>query len=181
MQSAKVAEQLALAIKELLDFGNAKAGQVLVIGCSTSEVLGNKIGTTGSMEVATAMFLAAKAEVEKRGVYLAVQCCEHLNRALVTSSTAAEQYGWQEVSVRPVHNAGGSLATAAYENFEQAVVVETISANFGLDIGQTLVGMHLKKVAVPIRLQETKVGEAILTAAWTRPPLIGGPRAKYNL
>lgn len=111
--------------------------------------------------------------------FLAIQCCEHLNRALVTTRYAAEKYGWQEVTVRPVQHAGGAMATAAYENFVEPIIVEAISAHAGLDIGQTLIGMHLKRVAVPVRLSESKIGEAVLTAAWTRPPLIGGERAKY--
>jgi len=111
--------------------------------------------------------------------FLAIQCCEHLNRALVTTRDAAEKYGWQEVTVRPVQHAGGAMATAAYENFVEPIIVEAISAHAGLDIGQTLIGMHLKRVAVPVRLSESKIGEAVLTAAWTRPPLIGGERAKY--
>ena len=98
---------------------------------------------------------------------------------MVTTRDAAEKYGWQEVTVRPVQHAGGAMATAAYENFVEPIIVEAISAHAGLDIGQTLIGMHLKRVAVPVRLSESKIGEAVLTAAWTRPPLIGGERAKY--
>ena len=154
-------------------------GQVLVVGCSTSEVIGDKIGTAGSMKVAEAMFAALIKVTEVHGVFLAIQCCEHLNRALVTTRYAAEKYGWQEVTVRPVQHAGGAMATAAYENFVEPIIVEAISAHAGLDIGQTLIGMHLKRVAVPVRLSESKIGEAVLTAAWTRPPLIGGERAKY--
>ena len=179
MQTAEIAAQVAAAAQELLQAGAVQTGQVLVVGCSTSEVLGDKIGTGGSAEAAGAMFAALRRVVEAQGVFLAIQCCEHLNRALVTTRAAAEKYGWQEVTVRPVPHAGGARAAAAYENFEQPVVVEAISAHAGLDIGQTLIGMHLKKVAVPVRLAESKIGEAILTAARTRPPLIGGERAKY--
>ncbi|WP_455655540.1 TIGR01440 family protein [Phascolarctobacterium sp.] len=179
MQTAEIAAQVAAAAQELLQAGAVQTGQVLVVGCSTSEVLGDKIGTGGSAEAAGAMFAALRRVTEAQGVFLAIQCCEHLNRALVTTRAAAEKYGWQEVTVRPVPHAGGAMAAAAYENFEQPVVVEEISAHAGLDIGQTLIGMHLKKVAVPVRLSESKIGEAILTAARTRPPLIGGERAKY--
>ena len=179
MQTAEIAAQVAAAAQELLQAGAVQTGQVLVVGCSTSEVLGDKIGTGGSAEVAGAMFAALRRVTEAQGVFLAIQCCEHLNRALVTTRAAAEKYGSQEVTVRPVPHAGGAMAAAAYENFEQPVVVEAISAHAGLDIGQTLIGMHLKKVAVPVRLSESKIGEAILTAARTRPPLIGGERAKY--
>ncbi len=181
MQIADIVAGLTAATEELLAIGNVKSGQVLVVGCSTSEVLGDKIGTTGSTEVAEAMLSALSQVTGAHGVYLAVQCCEHLNRALVVSREAADKYCWQEVTVRPVRHAGGAMATAAYEKFTQPVVVETIEAHAGLDIGQTLIGMHLKRVAVPVRLQEAKIGEAILTAARTRPPLIGGERAKYPL
>lgn len=181
MQVEKIAAQLTEAVQELFKIGEVKAGQVLVVGCSTSEVLGDKIGTTGSMETAEAMFSALLKTTEEHGVFLAVQCCEHLNRALVTTKEAAEKYGWQEVAVRPVIHAGGAMATAAYENFSQPIVVEAILAHAGLDIGQTLVGMHLKRVAVPVRLTEKKIGEAILTAARTRPPMIGGERAQYPI
>ena len=112
-------------------------------------------------------------------LYLAVQCCEHLNRSLVVEAATAERYNLEEVTVRPVAHAGGAMATAAYENFAEPVVVEKISAHLGIDIGQTLIGMHLKRVAVPVRLQYKKIGEAVLTAAKTRPPLVGGPRAQY--
>ena len=179
MHTAEIAAQVTAAAQELLQIGAVKAGQVLVVGCSTSEVIGDKIGTAGSMKVAEAMFAALIKVTEVHGVFLAIQCCEHLNRALVTTRYAAEKYGWQEVTVRPVQHAGGAMATAAYENFVEPIIIEAISAHAGLDIGQTLIGMHLKRVAVPVRLSESKIGEAVLTAAWTRPPLIGGERAKY--
>lgn len=181
MQAAEIAAQVTTAVQELLEIGSVKPGQVLVVGCSTSEVIGNQIGTDGSLAVAEAMFAALLQATEAQGVFLAVQCCEHLNRALVTSREAADKYGWQEVTVRPVSHAGGAMATAAYEKFAHPIVVEAISAHAGLDIGQTLIGMHLKRVAVPVRLSEIKIGEAILTAARTRPPLIGGERAKYPM
>lgn len=179
MQVAELAAQAAAAAQELLEIGQVKAGQVLIVGCSTSEVVGSKIGTAGSTEAAAAILAALLQVTSERGVFLAVQCCEHLNRAVVTTRPAAEKYGWQEVTVRPVRHAGGALAAAAYESFAQPIVVEAISAQAGLDIGQTLIGMHLQRVAVPVRLAVTKIGEAILTAARTRPPLIGGERAKY--
>lgn len=181
MQVSEIADQAASAVQELLDLGQVKAGQVLVVGCSTSEIIGDKIGTTGSAEVAEAIFNAILQVTVARGVFLAVQCCEHLNRALVTSKVAAEKYGWQEVTVRPVLHAGGAMATVAYENFDQPIVVEKILAHAGLDIGQTLIGMHLKRVAVPARLTVNKIGAAIITAATTRPPLIGGGRAEYPI
>ncbi len=175
----QIAHELALAAEELIAIAKPKKGQIFVLGCSTSEVLGNKIGTGGSSEVAVSMFKALKAVCDAHDLYLAVQCCEHLNRALVVEEPVVERYNLTEVTVRPMPHAGGAMATAAYENFAEPVVVETITAHLGLDIGQTLIGMHLKRVAVPVRLQYKKIGEAVLTAAKTRAPLIGGPRAKY--
>lgn len=175
----KIVQELTAAAEELIDAAKTRAGQIFVLGCSTSEVLGNKIGTGGSSEMAVAMFKALKKVCDEHQLYLAVQCCEHLNRSLVVEAEAAEKYSLEEVTVRPVPHAGGAMGTAAYENFETPVVVEAVSAHLGLDIGQTLIGMHLKRVAVPVRLQYKKIGEAVLTAARTRPPLVGGPRAQY--
>jgi uncharacterized protein (TIGR01440 family) len=148
-----ITKQLAEAAEELIAVAKAKPGQILVVGCSTSEVIGNKIGTGGSSEAAVAMFKALKAVTDKHNLFLAVQCCEHLNRALVVEAKAMERYGFEEVTVRPMPKAGGAMGTAAYENFDEPVVVEKITAHMGLDIGQTLIGMHLKRVAVPVRLQ----------------------------
>lgn len=174
-----LAEQIAEAAEELIDIAQPKQGQIFVLGCSTSEVVGNKIGTGGSSDAAVVLFKALKEVTDKHGLYLAVQCCEHLNRAIVTESAAAEKYGLTEVTVRPMPHAGGAMGTAAYENFAEPIVVEQISAHLGIDIGQTLIGMHLKRVAVPVRLKNKYIGSALLTAARTRPPLIGGPRAHY--
>ena len=174
-----ITKQLVEAAEELIAVAKAKPGQIFVLGCSTSEVIGNKIGTGGSSEAAVAMFKALKAVTDKHNLFLAVQCCEHLNRALVVEAAAMERYGFEEVTVRPMPKAGGAMGTAAYENFAEPVVVEKITAHLGLDIGQTLIGMHLKRVVVPVRLQHKFIGEAVLTAARVRPPLIGGARAQY--
>ena len=179
MPVLNIAKQAKEAAEELIEIAAPKPGQVFVVGCSTSEVLGNYIGTAGSLEVAHAIFDSLHEVTEKYGLYLAVQCCEHLNRSLVTEAAAAEKYGWEEVAVRPVASAGGSLGEVAYASFKQPVVVEKISAHLGLDIGQTLIGMHLKRVVVPVRLKQKNIGAAILTAARTRPPYVGGDRAVY--
>ncbi len=176
---AKTVQELTSAAQELIAAAHTRAGQIFVLGCSTSEVLGNKIGTGGSSELAVAMFKTLKRVCDEHGLFLAVQCCEHLNRSLVVEAAAAERYQLDEVTVRPMPHAGGAMGTAAYENFAEPVVVEKISAHLGLDIGQTLIGMHLKRVAVPVRLQYKKIGAAVLTAARTRPPLVGGERAHY--
>ena len=171
--------QLREAAEELIELAKPRAGQIFVVGCSTSEVLGNRIGTSGSMELAEQLFRVLLEVTWSHKLYLAIQCCEHLNRSLVLETEAVERYGFDEVTVRPMPHAGGSLGTAAYEGFAEPVVVEAVTAHLGLDIGQTLIGMHLKRVAVPVRLQQKTIGGAILTAARTRPPLVGGERAKY--
>ena len=180
MELEKIELQLIAAAEELIAIATPQKGQVFVVGCSTSEVVGSKIGTAGSMEAAETIFRVLQEVTDRHGLFLAVQCCEHLNRALVTETAAAEKYGWEEVCVRPVRYAGGALGTIAYANFTTPIVVEKIVAHLGLDIGQTLIGMHLKRVAVPVRLAQQKIGDAILTAARTRPPLIGGERAVYK-
>lgn len=179
MKTEQIAEELTAAAEELISIAKPKKRQILVVGCSTSEVLGQRIGTGGSSETAEAMLAALQAVCAKHELYLAVQCCEHLNRSLVVEAAAAERYGLEEVTVRPMPHAGGAMGTAAYEHFAEPVVVAGVTAHLGLDIGQTLIGMHLKRVAVPVRLQYKKIGEAVLTAARTRPPLVGGSRAHY--
>ena len=174
-----VQQQITAAAEELITVAQPKPGQIFVVGCSTSEVLGEKIGTAGSPETAQVMMVALLAVTHKHHLYLAQQCCEHLNRALVVEEEVLDKYNLTQVTVHPVPHAGGSMASAAYETFKHPVVVEQIQAHLGLDIGQTLIGMHLKRVAVPIRLSVKKIGNAVLTAARTRPPLIGGERAKY--
>lgn len=153
--------------------------QLLVIGCSTSEVIGEKIGTAGTLNVAQELFVPLQQFANKHNLYLAFQGCEHINRALTIERKAAEHYRLDEVSVRPVRTAGGSMSAYAYEHFEEAVVVEHIGAHYGIDIGQTLIGMHLKHVAVPVRTSIRQIGEALVTTATTRPKLIGGERAQY--
>ncbi|MEH7126062.1 TIGR01440 family protein [Bacillus sp. JJ1773] len=153
---------------------------ILVIGCSTSEVAGKKIGTAGTEQVAKMIFSKLKSFSEKTGVALAFQCCEHLNRALVIERQTAEWKSLDEVTVVPVRTAGGAMATYAFEHFEDPVVVEHIKADAGIDIGDTFIGMHMKHVAVPIRTAQKSVGDAHVTLAKTRPKLIGGARAVYE-
>lgn len=179
MELENIARQVTEAAEELIAAAKVKKGQIFVLGCSTSEVIGHKIGTGGSGEAAAMIFRSLKEVTDRHGLYLAVQCCEHLNRAIVMEAAAAEKYGFTEVTVRPMPHAGGAMATAAYEGFAEPIVVETVTAHLGMDIGQTLIGMHLKRVAVPVRLKHKYIGDAVLTAARTRPPLIGGERAHY--
>ena len=155
-----------------------KEGQILVVGCSSSEIAAHAIGCYSSKEVGEAVFNALYKATRKHGLYLAAQCCEHLNRAIITERAAVP--GAEIVNVVPQPKAGGSFATAAYHAFRDPVAVESIRADAGLDIGGTLIGMHLKQVAVPVRLQLDHIGSAILLAARVRPKFIGGVRAVYD-
>lgn len=168
-------------ITELLDISALNAGDILVVGCSSSEIVGEKIGKGSSYETAEAVFGEIYAECKKRGVFLAAQCCEHLNRAIIIEKECAEKYGLEPVCVVPFPKAGGSFASAAYRSFDAPVAVEHIKAHAGLDIGGTLIGMHLREVAVPVRLSVSKIGEANILCARTRPKYIGGERAHYTL
>ena len=153
---------------------------IFVIGCSTSEVAGETIGTSGSLDIAKTIFEALNQFQQKTGVNLAFQCCEHLNRALVVEKSVAVEKGWTIVSAIPTRDAGGSMATYAYDAMKDPVLVEHIEADAGMDIGQTFIGMHLKHVAVPLRFNQTKLGAAHVTYAYTGPKLIGGERAVYR-
>ncbi len=166
------------AAKELCEAAGLKPGQIMVVGCSTSEVCGNRIGSNSNVEAAEAVFDGIMAALNERGVYLAAQCCEHLNRAIVTERAAAKDA--EPVNAVPQPKAGGSFAATAYRRFTDPVVLEEIRADAGLDIGDTLIGMHLKKVAVPVRPAQTAVGMAHVAAARTRPKFIGGERAVYD-
>lgn len=166
--------------EELIQTSGIKAGEILVVGCSTSEVLGHKIGSYSSQDAGKAIFDGIYSCCTAHQVYLAAQCCEHLNRAIIIEETAAELYGYDVVNVIPQPKAGGSFATAAYHTFSRPAAVEEIKAHAGMDIGSTLIGMHLKKVAVPVRLSQNTLGEASVVFARTRPKFIGGVRAVYN-
>ena len=165
-------------IEELASKANLKPGSIIVVGCSTSEVLGAKIGTNSNPDTAKEIFDALHDYVKENGLYLAVQCCEHLNRAIIVERMAVPQA--EPVNVVPQPKAGGSLATQAYAGFTDPIAVEEIKADAGIDIGLTLIGMHLKKVAVPVRLENNRIGEALIVAARTRPKFVGGARAVYN-
>lgn len=175
-----IKQQAIAAIEELLQASEIREGQILVIGCSSSEIVGETIGHGSSVETAQAVFDAIYPILKSRGIYLAAQCCEHLNRALIIERECGEKYGLEEVAVVPQPKAGGSFATAAWHGFSSPIAVEHIRAHAGLDIGGTLIGMHLKDVAVPVRLTVNRIGDAILLAARTRPKFIGGIRARYE-
>ena len=176
----EIEQQAYRVTSELLEVAKLKKGQLLVVGCSSSEVSGAGIGTYSSPEVAESVFAGIYQAVNEVGVYLAAQCCEHLNRALILEEEVAEKYGYEQVNVVPQPKAGGSFATAAYKYFEQPVAVEHIKAHAGIDIGDTLIGMHLKDVAVPVRIETKQIGEAHVVCARTRAKFIGGERAVYD-
>ena len=170
--------QAKAALEELVEKANVKPGDIVVVGCSTSEVLGARIGTNSSPDTAKQLYAGLADCAKTHGFYLAIQCCEHLNRAIITERAAVPNA--EPVNVVPRPKAGGSLATAAYATMTEPVVLEEIKADAGLDIGLTLIGMHLKKVAVPVRLENNRIGDALVVAARTRPKFIGGIRAIYD-
>lgn len=171
-------EQSYNAALEVIEKAGLKNNDILVVGCSTSETLGSKIGTDSSPEAAQFIFDGIYAAAKEKGVFVAAQCCEHLNRAIITEKAAVPFS--DTVNVVPQPKAGGSFATAAYKAFSCPVAVEEITADAGLDIGFTMIGMHIRKVAVPLRLENNKIGNATVLAARSRPKFIGGARAVYD-
>ncbi|MDU4960874.1 MAG: TIGR01440 family protein [Sporomusaceae bacterium] len=176
----QIRRETRAAVDELLALAGLAPGAVLIVGCSSSEVRGERIGSAGSEEVAAAILDSLLAACSRDGIYLAVQCCEHLNRALVVERELLVAQRLSQVSAVPVAKAGGALAAAAMRRFAQPVLAETIEADAGIDIGLTMIGMHLKRVAVPVRLGQKSIGQAQVNAARTRPKLIGGARAVYE-
>lgn len=182
MELSKIREQSAKAAEQVCEAAKLKIGDLFVVGCSSSEILGEKIGTHSSVEVAEAVFEGIHSVLHEHGVELAAQCCEHLNRALIVERAVAEQFGLEEVNVVPQPKAGGSFGTTAYKRFDDPVAVESLkqSASAGMDIGGTLIGMHIKPVVVSLRIETKKIGEAVLLCARRRPKFVGGSRAVYN-
>ena len=176
---SEITSQAQTVVAELLEQANLRPGNLFVVGCSSSEMVGKRIGKGSSMEAAQAAFRGIYPALQERGIHLAVQCCEHLNRALILERSVAEARGYEIVNVMPQPHAGGSMAVTAWNAFEDPVAVETIVADAGMDIGGTLIGMHLRRVAVPVRTSLDHIGEAIVLCARTRPKYIGGPRAVY--
>lgn len=176
---SEITNQARIVITELLEQAGLKPGALLVIGCSSSEMVGLRIGKGSSMEAAQAAFQGIYPILQEQGIDLAVQCCEHLNRALVLERSAAEKRGYEIVNVMPQPKAGGSFAVTAWNAFRDPVAVEQIAADAGIDIGGTLIGMHLRRVAVPVRTSQKQIGQAMVLCARTRPKYIGGPRAIY--
>ena len=176
----KLEQESYIAASEIIEVAKLKEGNLFVVGCSTSEVIGGKIGTASSPETAQAVFKGIYRACQERKVYLVAQCCEHLNRALIMEREVADRYGYDEVNVVPQPKAGGSFASAAYMAFNEPVAVEHVKAHAGMDIGDTLIGMHLKDVAVPVRIGQKRIGEAHVVCARTRAKFVGGSRAVYD-
>ncbi len=175
-----VQQHMEAIVAEWIELENLESNDLFVIGCSTSEVHGAHIGTSGSDEIAEVIFTELQVLKDRTNIRLAFQCCEHLNRAVIIEREVAEQFGLEIVSVIPVKTAGGSMATYAYHNIEDPVVVEGVQAKAGMDIGETMIGMQLKHVAIPLRFKQATIGNARVTGAITRPKLIGGARAQYE-
>ncbi len=183
MNFEEVTDQSRQAAIEILDGANLKPGSIFVIGCSSSEVLGDQIGTATSMEAAAAVYDGIIPVLRKRGIFAAAQCCEHLNRALVVERSTMEKYGFEQVNAIPQPNhAGGAFGTVCYERFDDPVLVENIGAkaDAGIDIGGTMIGMHMHSVVVPMRISLRKIGEAQIICARHRPKYVGGQRAIYD-
>ena len=176
----EITKQANTVVTELLEQAKLKPGSLLVIGCSSSEMVGQRIGKGSSMEAAQAAFKGIYPVLQQHGIHLAVQCCEHLNRSLIMERAVAEARGYEEVNVKPQPHAGGSFAVTAWNTFAEPVAVETIVADAGIDIGSTLIGMHLRRVAVPVRTSIKYIGEAVVVCARTRAKYVGGPRAIYQ-
>lgn len=174
-----IKRQTEAAMNELLELADLRPGSLVVVGCSSSEIMGARIGKGSTPEAAEAVYSVIADILAKNGLRLAAQCCEHLNRALIVERETAEKFGYEPVCVIPQPKAGGSFATAAWKHMQDPVAVEHVKASAGIDIGCTLIGMHLKDVAVPLRLAVKQIGEAPVSAARTRPKLIGGVRAVY--
>lgn len=182
LQLDLIENDAAALLRELAEVGGLKRGHIVVFGTSTSEVAGARIGTAGVTDIAERLFRGWMSAAGELGLFPAFQCCEHLNRALVVSEELLETYPqYERVSVVPVPKAGGAMASYAYRHLANPCVIETIAAHAGIDVGDTLIGMHLRRVAVPARLAVRSIGHAHVTAAYTRPKLIGGARAVYEL
>ena len=173
--------ELVVILSEYQKQAQLKPGQLFVIGCSTSEVVGEKIGTAGTDDIASSLYEAFVQFWSDKGIQLAFQGCEHINRALVMERETAQARGYDEVTVVPVRKAGGAMASFAFRAMKDPVIVEHIQAQGGIDIGDTFIGMHLKHVAVPVRVSARKLGEAHITLARTRPKMVGGARAVYEM
>lgn len=180
MNTERIITDVEKSIRELIEKAKPETGSIFILGGSTSEIQGEKIGSATDIDLGNKIIKKIISILEEFGLKLAVQGCEHINRSLIIERSCQKEYGFPEVNVIPHRSAGGAFATAAYKEFFDPVTVEEIEADLGMDIGDALIGMHLKKVAVPVRLSLTEIGQAHLTAAKTRLKLVGGSRSKYR-
>ncbi|MBR6896833.1 MAG: TIGR01440 family protein [Lachnospiraceae bacterium] len=183
MDLTEITAQSRQAVEELLNVAHIKEGAIFVIGCSSSEILGDQIGTATNLESAGAVYDGIIPFLNDRGIFAAAQCCEHLNRALVMERDAMEKYCFEQVNAIPQPNhAGGAFATVCYKRFKDPVLVESVlgKADAGIDIGGTMIGMHMHAVVVPVRISLRKIGEAPIICARHRPKYVGGQRAVYD-
>lgn len=175
-----IANQAAAVTIELCEKAGLKSGDIMVVGCSTSEVIGSRIGTDSVVELGQTLFCAINGVLKQKGIFLAAQCCEHTNRSLIVERKCLNEYNLEQVNLIPQPKAGGSFGTAAYKGFDEPCAVDKIAADAGIDIGGTLIGMHLKRVAVPVRLSVDRIGKAPIICARVRPRFVGGQRAVYD-
>ena len=176
----EIKKEINIAVNEIIEKSKIESGDVFVVGCSSSEILGDKIGTNSNVDLGKIVFEEIYNVLKERNIYLAAQCCEHLNRSLIVEKECAKEYGFPMVNVIPQPKAGGSFATAAYHGFKKPCAVENVSAKAGLDIGGTLIGMHIVPVVVPLRISIKKIGEANIICARSRLKFVGGQRAIYD-
>lgn len=180
MSLKEIKDQTKQVVEEVLDLSNLQKGQIFILGLSSSEVIGGHIGKNSSIEVGEVIVETVLDILTPKGIYLAVQGCEHLNRALVVERELAIQKDLEIVNVLPTLHAGGSGQLAAFKYMKDPVEVEFITAQAGVDIGDTAIGMHIRHVQVPVRPSLREIGQAHITALASRPKLIGGARAAYQ-
>ncbi|MEG1523897.1 MAG: TIGR01440 family protein [Clostridia bacterium] len=182
MDFQEITNSARRAAEILVESGHPKIGEIFVVGCSTSEVMGKRIGSASNEDAAAAIMDGILPIIMEAGLHLAVQGCEHINRALCVPRVCMERYDLQEVWVRPWLHAGGAFATEAYKRIMDAVMVEDLRgrASLGIDIGGTLIGMHLHPVVVPVHTDLRNIGSATVVLARCRPKYVGGPRAQYD-
>jgi uncharacterized protein (TIGR01440 family) len=178
----EIKSEIERSVRELIDIAKLEEEDIFVVGCSSSEIAAHMIGTYSSEEIGKVVFTTIKSVCDEKGIFLAAQCCEHLNRAVIVEKKCAQRYGLTRVNVVPVLKAGGSFGTAAYNGFENAYAVESLErkATAGMDIGDTFIGMHMRDVVVPVRVHTDRIGNAHVTFARTRAKFVGGDRAVYN-
>ena len=164
---------------ELLQAAKLDPKDAVVIGGSTSEIVGEHLGSNTNLEVAKAVVKTIVNVLKEKDIYPVIQSCEHINRALVVEREYAKLHNLEPVNVIPVETAGGGFSTAAMEILDDPVVVERVGVDAGIDIGDVFIGMHIKNVGVVVRSDIKQIGKAHLSMIRTRLKLIGGDRSKH--